>query len=179
MKRLPPSMQTKTAIDELLAGGAETPDDARSGLLRLAVQYIVEDALEAKTRELLRREYYAHGPADASDDDAPRGHRNGYRRGRLASAEGEITDAAPQVRGVDAGASKALRERLAGRTEGLEDLAVEMFARGCSTRDIEAMFRAEDGTALLSKRAAAQLTERRWEEYEAFATRNLAAIKPL
>jgi transposase-like protein len=172
-------VQTKTAIEELLAGGAETPDDPRSALLRLAVQYIVEEALEAKTREPLGREYYEHGAGDEGESDSARGHRNGYRRGRLASAEGEIGFASPQVRGIDAGSLKALRERLAGRTEGLEELAVEMFARGCSTRDIEAMFQAEDGTALLSKSAAAELTERLWEEYEAFATRDLSAIKPL
>ena len=179
MKRVPPSVQTKAAIDELLAGGAEGAEDARSTLLRLAVQYIVEEALEAKTGELLGRDYYEHGARQEGDGDASRGHRNGYRRGHLASAEGEISFASPQVRGIDAGALKALRERLAGRTEGLEDLAVEMFARGCSTRDIEAIFQGEDGTALLSKSAAAELTERLWAEYEAFATRDLGAIKPL
>lgn len=85
----------------------------------------------------------------------------------------------PQVRGTDAGVLTALRELLAGRTEGLEALAVELFARGCSTRDVEAAFTSEDGRPLLSKSAVAELTERLWSEYEAFATRDLSEIRPL
>ena len=57
----------------------------------------------------------------------------------------------PHLRGTDAGALAALRELLAGRTEGLEALALEQFARGCSTRDVEATFAGEDGRPLLSK----------------------------
>jgi transposase-like protein len=83
------------------------------------------------------------------------------------------------VRGTDAGVLTALRELLAGRTEGLEALAVELFARGCSTRDVEAAFTGEDGRSLLSKSAVSELTERLWAEYEAFATRDLSEIRPL
>jgi transposase-like protein len=54
-----------------------------------------------------------------------------------------------------------------------------MFARGCSTRDVAATFAAEDGTALFSKSAVAERTERLWEEYEAFATRDLSEINLL
>ena len=173
MRRVPPSSKTKSAIEELLQGGAEDASDPRSTLLRLALQYIVEEALEAKTRDLLGRGYYERGEAPAG------GYRNGYRQGCLKTAEGEVTYQSPQVRGTDSGALAALRELLAGRTEGLEALAVEMFARGCSTRDVAATFAAEDGSALLSKSAVAELTERLWEEYEAFATRDLTEINPL
>lgn len=171
MKRVPPSSKTKAAIEELLQGGAEDVGDPRSTLLRLALQYIVEEALEAKTRDLLGREYYQRGEAG--------GYRNGYRPGRLKTAEGEVPYHSPQVRGTDAGALAALRELLAGRTEGLEALAVELFARGCSTRDVEAAFTGEDGRSLLSKSAVSELTERLWAEYEAFATRDLSEIRPL
>jgi hypothetical protein len=51
----------------------------------------------------------------------------------------------PQVRGVDGGELKAFRRQVQGRSEALEQLAVEMYARGCSTRDIEDTFRGEDG----------------------------------
>ena len=59
--------------------------------------------------------------------------------------------------------------RLAGRTAELERLAVEMYARGLSTRDIEAAFRDASGASLLSRTAVSQVTERLWQEYEAFA----------
>ena len=49
-----------------------------------------------------------------------------------------------------------------------------MFARGLSTRDIEAAFRDAEGRSLLSRTAVSQVTERLWQEYEAFATRDLS-----
>jgi transposase-like protein len=61
-----------------------------------------------------------------------------------------------------------------GRTEELEALAVEMYARGLSTRDIEAVFAGADGRSLLSRTAVSEVTERLWAEYEAFASRDLA-----
>src|SRR5918994_1152401 len=67
-----------------------------------------------------------------------------------------------------------LREGLQGRTEALEDLAVELFARGLSTRDIADVFAADDGRPLLSRAAVSQLSERLWAEYQAFAQRDLA-----
>jgi putative transposase len=42
---------------------------------------------------------------------------------------------------------------LKGHTQGLEDLAVEMLARGLSVRDIEDVFKDERGRLLLSKSA--------------------------
>jgi putative transposase len=61
-----------------------------------------------------------------------------------------------------------------GRTEELEAQAVEMYARGLSTRDIEALFADKNGASLLSRTAVSEITERLWAEYEAFATRDLS-----
>jgi transposase-like protein len=67
-----------------------------------------------------------------------------------------------------------IRAALAGRTAEPERLAVELFARGLRTRDIEAAFGDGDGQSLLSRTAVSQVTERLWPEYEAFATRDLS-----
>jgi putative transposase len=67
-----------------------------------------------------------------------------------------------------------LREIIRGRTEELEALAVEMYARGLSTCDIEALFADERGRSLLSRTAVSEITERLWAEYEAFASRDLS-----
>ena len=48
-----------------------------------------------------------------------------------------------------------------------------MYARGLSTWDIEAAFRDASGASVLSRTAVSQVTERLWQEYEAFATRDL------
>jgi len=68
---------------------------------------------------------------------------------------------------------------LGKRSAALERLAVEMYARGLSTRDIEATFADEEGNSLLSKSAVSELTERLWAEYEAFVTRDLSEYELL
>lgn len=166
MKRVPPSKATKARIEELLGGGV-SEGSPLSELVRLSVEHIVEEALEAKVEELLGRGYYERGSAG--------GYRNGYRRGRLKTSEGSIDYAVPQVRDVDSTEIRALREQLRGRSDELERLAIEMYARGCSTRDIEAIF----GPGMLSKSSVSELTEQLWAEYEAFATRDLSEIRPL
>jgi transposase-like protein len=174
MKRVPPSVRTQEQIEQLVKEGSSGADDVLSELIRLAVRRIAEEAMEGGVRDLLGdRGYYERR------GDGQQGHRNGYRERRLKSSEGEICYSAPQVRGVPAEGLKALRSLFAGRTQELERLAVETFARGCSTRDVEDVFRSADGRTLLSRSAVSELTETLWGEYEAFATRDLTDINPL
>ena len=49
-----------------------------------------------------------------------------------------------------------------------------MYARGLSTRDIEAAFSDASGRSLLSRSAVSQVTEVLWQQYEAFASRDLS-----
>jgi transposase-like protein len=171
MKRIPPSEKTREAIQALLGEGSAEAGSASSELVRMATRLILEEALEAKVADLLGREYYKRGEGT--------GHRNGHRERSLKTAEGEVRYAVPQVRDTDTSPVTAFRQHLQGRSSELERLAVEMYARGCSTRDIEAMFRGEDGQSLLSRTAVSELTEVLWKEYEEFATRDLSEIKPL
>jgi putative transposase len=67
-----------------------------------------------------------------------------------------------------------VRAALAGRTRELERLAVELYARGLSTRDIEDAFTDETGRRLLSRAAVSEITERLWAEYEDFCKRDLS-----
>jgi putative transposase len=174
MKRIPPSVQTQEQIEQLIKEGSSGADDVLSELVKLAVRRIVEEAMEGGVRDLLGNRGYYERRTDGQE-----GHRNGYRERGLKTSEGEVRYAAPQVRGISAEGLSALRSLFSGRTEELERLAVETFARGCSTRDIEDVFRATDGRTLLSRSAVSELTETLWAEYEAFASRDLGDIKPL
>lgn len=167
-KRLPPSERTSERLRKLLDEGM-TGDDGqlKSAFVQLAVRKVIEELLEGEVTDVLGRAYYQHGAGDG-------GYRNGYRSGRLKTAEGEVDYAAPQVSDRDEPFRSPLRALLAGRTEELERLAVEMYARGLSTRDVEDATRSETGAALLSRTAVSEITERLWEEYEAFATRDLS-----
>jgi transposase-like protein len=139
--------------------------DGRSELVRLAARLIIEEALEGEVRDALGRDYYARGATPGA------GYRNGYRPGRVKSAEGAIDYSAPQIADRTEPFRSRVREIVGGRTESLEALAVEMYARGLSTRDIEALFADEAGKPLLSRTAVSEITERLWAEYEAFASR--------
>ena len=163
--RLPASERTSQRIAELRGRLGE--GDGIGELMRLGIRELVERALEEEVEEALGRGYYARG-------GERRGHRNGWRTGRLATAEGDVEFGVPQVRGTEEPFESRVRAELPKRTEALEDLAVEMYARGLSTRDIEATFCDEKGRSLLSRTAVSQLTERLWQEYEAFATRDLS-----
>jgi hypothetical protein len=72
-----------------------------------------------------------------------------------------------------------IREMLRGRTEELERLAVEMYKRGLSVRDIEAALTDEAGRCLLSRTAASDSPEWVWADYQAFASRDLREFKVL
>ena len=82
--------------------------------------------------------------------------------------------AAPQITGRDEPFRSAVREQLQGRTQALEDLAVEMLARGLSVRDIEDVFKDETGRLLLSRTAVSEIGERLWADYQEFASRDLS-----
>ena len=167
MERIPASERTREKLRALMAGRSEVEDE-RSELVRLAARLIIEEALESETRDALGRDYYARGGRPGA------GYRNGYRRGRVASAEGAIEYSAPQIADRAEPFCSRIREVVRGRTEELEALAVEMYARGLSTRDIEAVFADANGRSLLSRTAVSEITERLWAEYEAFASRDLS-----
>lgn len=160
------SERTSQRIEELVnafEAHREGPSFQQLGLRKL-----IEELLEAEVSERLGRGYYERG-CEGSE-----GQRNGYRTGRLKTAEGAVEYGVPQVRGLGEPFRSRIRPELGKRTEALEDLAVEMYARGLSTRDIEAALCDDKGRSLLSRTAVSQVTERLWEEYEAFASRDLS-----
>jgi putative transposase len=166
-KRAAAADRTRERLEALIDGRlASAPE--RSDLVRLAARLILEETLEGEVRDRLGRERYERA------DGEPAGYRNGYRTGRMKTAEGMVEHAAPQVRDTAEPFVSAVRENLAGRTEALEDLAIELHARGLSTRDIEDTFTDPQGRKLLSRAAVSEITERLWEDYAAFTRRDLA-----
>src|SRR5206468_2828702 len=166
MERIPASERTREKLKAVIEGSSE--GGGTSELVRLAARLIIEEALEGEARDALGRDYYARGAAPGA------GYRNGYRTGQLRSAEGAIEYRAPQIADRRAPFRSAIREIVRGRTAELEALAVEMYARGLSTRDIEALFADGAGKSLLSRTAVSEITDRLWAEYEGFAGRDLA-----
>ena len=172
MKRIPASAATRERLQQLFDGESQV-EDLKGALVREAVRLIVEEALEGEVADALGRGYYETGAQPGS------GYRNGYRRGKLKSAEGAIVYGVPQVADRSERFRSQIREIIKGRSGELERLAVEMYARGLSTRDIEAAFTDASGQSVLSKSAVSQVTEVLWQQYEAFAGRDLSEFKVL
>jgi transposase-like protein len=170
MERIPASERTREQLKALMEGKGEAIE-SNSDLVRLAARLIIEEALEGEAEDALGRGYYARGAAPGA------GYRNGYRTGRLKSAEGSIEYGAPQIADRAEPFRSRIRALLGKRTAELEALAVEMYARGLSTRDIEALLADDSGQSLLSRTAVSEITERLWAEYEAFASRDLAEFE--
>jgi putative transposase len=167
MKRVPASETTRKSIQTMLNG-----DFDKSELIKTSIRLIIEEALEAEVDDALGRGRYER-------TESPAGYRNGIRTGHMKSAEGVIDYAVPQVTGTAGPWVSEVRQNLAGRTEELDRIALEMYARGLSTRDIEAAFTDGTGRCVLSKNAASQVSERLWADYQAFASRDLSEHKIL
>lgn len=173
MKRVPPSQRIGKRINELLSLGLEGEEDVTTVIIRLGVERLVQELLEQEETDYLEREHYER----RRPEQEHRGYRNGYERGRIRTAEGEIVVQVPQVRDAPQTYRSRLMTFLRGNSDVLERLAVEMYARGLSTRDIEDALEQATGDRLLSRTAVSQVTEVLWAEYEAFAERDLSGFE--
>src|SRR5690554_5426538 len=106
-KRIPASMRTRQSLSDLIEGRLSSPD-GRGELVKLATRLIVEEALEAESRDAIGRGYYEHGARPGQ------GYRNGSRPGRLKTAEGLVEYAAPQIAGREEPFRSEIREHLKG-----------------------------------------------------------------
>jgi transposase-like protein len=111
----------RQSLQHFLAEGTQEAEWPTSTLVHLAARVILQEALEAEQRDALGRERCQRGSEGRM--------RNGYRQGHLETAEGRLTVETPQVRGVP-GYRSSLLETLGDRSEVLERLATEMYARG-------------------------------------------------
>jgi transposase-like protein len=140
----------------------------------------VEQLLGAEVNDALGRGVHER----REDGQQPGGYRNGHKARSLLTGEGRIDVRVPQVRdyapdGQTQPYRSAIWAGLGRRSVCLETLVAEMYARGCSTRDIEDLLKeiSEDGqTPLLSKSSVSRVTEVLWEQFEAFTKRDLSGF---
>ena len=134
----------------------------RGDLVRLALRLIVEEALESEVADALGRERYARGEGEKA------GYRNGYRTGKVKTAEGAVEYAVLQARetlkSFRRGCARRFRPHRGARglrrSEALRSRAVDARHRGRLHR--------RAGPRLLSRAAVSEITQRLWAEYEAF-----------
>jgi transposase-like protein len=155
----------------LLAGTADRETNIVSELVEAVTRLVVQELVEAEQADFLggRGRYERRGEGQA-------GSRNGYEPGRIRTAEGAVEVQMPQVRGTEVPFRLTLMGFLEGNSDVLERLVTEMYARGLSTRDVEDAFKDATGKLLISRSQVSEITDRLWEDYQAFCTRDLSDI---
>ena len=173
MHKVPPSEKLRKEIDAIVSGDVMENEkvDLLGTVIEKSVKLIVQKVLEQEVEDYLGRGYYQR------EADSRPGHRNGYEPKRLKTAEGAIRIEAPQLRGTEQTYRSEFLQRVEKLSPQLKRMAVEMYVRGLSTRDIEEVLRdPETGTLLLSKDGVSELSEELWEEYERFCERDLSGF---
>lgn len=140
-------------------------------LLRSAEQ-VLQQALEEELSDHLERDWYER----SKDKDICRGYRNGYYPRKIKTTEGKMSIDVPRVRDTEQPFSSNLLSRLDDIERKIKTLAIELYVRGLSTRDIEESLIDENGKALLSRNAVSHLSESLYEEYEHFSQRDLSHL---
>ena len=170
MKKVAPSKKIGKAMEELLDQG--TSGYVLREFLRLGKQLIIQQLLEGEVEDFLGRGYYQR-----RKNIEFRGYRNGYEPRRLKDVEGELELMIPQIRQAPEPFNSKVAGFFKGHTEILDKLAMEMYARGLSTRDIEDTLVILTGEQVLSKSSVSRVTDALWKEYQAFSERDLSHLK--
>lgn len=167
MRRIPASQKMRKELEELLEG-VSSRGFLLSELMRKGAGIILQELLEEEVSEFLGRGHYERQKGGKG------GYRNGYEPFNINSAEGKIRVYKPQVRDTDRAFSSKLAGFFRNNCEVLEKLAIEMYARGLSTRDIEDALAEATGDTILSKTAVSNVTEVLYKEFEVFQERDLS-----
>jgi putative transposase len=153
-RTVPPAAEIEQRIDALLAVGVgENPCEALSELARLGARLIIQRAVEDEFDAWLGRARYERRP------EAPSGLRNGFRRRRVQTAEGELRVEISQVREAAGPFVSKLFPRGTKllRTEPLKAMVIGAFVRGLSMRDVESLC---EQAGLPSRRTARKVASR-------------------
>lgn len=162
---------TEQLIDQLLEG-CSSPDDVlgESGLLKRLTKKVAERALEAEMEEHLG--YAKHEAAGKNTGNS----RNGKSHKSVRSVHGEIALEVPRDR--NGSFEPKLVKKGEKQLHGFDDRIVSLYARGMSTRDIQAHFQDAYGVEV-SPTFISQVTHAVMDEVSAWQSRPLDAVYPI
>ena len=171
--RVSPVERVRAEIDQLFASGQDLSVILEQ-VARLSVRLVLQAALEAEVTAFLGRGRYQRDP------DARPGYRNGHQPVTIKTTSGPITLERPKLRGANAAFASRLLGKRVTRTHALEALVIAGYARGLSTRDIEASLAEALGPeAALSRSTVSRVCEAIQGEFAAWRTRSLVGLEPL
>ena len=158
-------------IDQLLEG-CDSPDDilGEAGLLKQLTKKVAERALNAEMEQHLG--YAKHAPEGKNSGNS----RNGKSSKKVRSVHGEIELDIPRDR------SGSFEPKLVKKGEkqlnGFDDRIISLYARGMTTRDIQAHFEESYGVEV-SPTFISQVTNEVMDEVKQWQQRPLDALYPV
>lgn len=174
VERLPEKVReqmTDTVIDELLAGArTEAEIIGPGGLLGDLTRRLVERAMSAELTEHLGYEPHSEPPGGAGNT------RNGSTPKTLQTGQGPVRIEAPRDR---AGSFEPkIVKKNQRRFEGFDEQIVAMYARGMTTRDIEAYLREIYGSSV-GRDTVSRVTAAVLDDAKDWQTRPLESVYPI
>lgn len=166
------SHKQKALLDELLKDFKGDAKDllGEHGLIKQLTKHALESALEGEMTDYLG--YAPHEPSGRNSGNS----RNGKSRKTLQSTEGELDIEVPRDR--NSSFEPQIVRKRQRRLEGLDDKIIALYARGLSTREIQAelteLYGAEISPTLISN-----VTNSVLEEVQAWQARPLDAVYPI
>src|SRR5579859_2754319 len=158
-------------IDELLKDCSDPREVlAEGGLIKQLTKAIIERCLETELEAHLG--YPKHGRRGEDRANV----RNGSSRKKLKGAQGEIEIAIPRDR--QASFEPQLIQKHQTRLEGFEDKILALYARGMTTRDIQAQVQDLYGVEI-SPTFISNVTEAVMEEVRQWQNRPLDSLSPI
>ena len=158
-------------IDQLLEG-CDSPEDilGEAGLLKQLTKKVAERALNAEMEQHLG--YAKHAPEGRNSGNS----RNGKSSKKVRSVHGEIALDIPRDR------SGSFEPKLIKKGEkqlnGFDDRIISLYARGMTTRDIQAHFEEPYGVDV-SPTVISQVTNEVMDEVKQWQQRPLDALYPV
>jgi transposase-like protein len=130
-------------------------------------QKFIQQTLDVEVEEFLGRKRYEHSKTSS-------GYRNGSYPKRVLLPGSTITVHKPHFRNVKGTFTSRILRGIAQLSDKLRMVALEMYIRGLSTRDIEATLREPNGKPMFSRSMISVLSERLYEQYKEFQARDLS-----
>ena len=158
-------------IDQLLEG-YDSPDDilGEAGLLKQLTKKVAERALNAEMEQHLG--YAKHAPEGRNSGNS----RNGKSSKKLRSVHGEIELDIPRDR--NGSFEPKLIKKGEKQLNGFDDRIISLYARGMTTRDIQAHFEESYGVEI-SPTFISQVTNEVMDEVKQWQQRPLDALYPV
>ncbi len=158
-------------IDQLLEG-CNSPDDilGEAGLLKQLTKKVAERALSAEMEQHLG--YAKHAPEGKNSGNS----RNGKSSKKVRSVHGEIELGIPRDR--NGSFEPQLVRKGDKQLNGFDDRIISLYARGMTTRDIQAHFEESYGVEV-SPTFISQVTNEVLDEVKQWQQRPLDALYPV